>query len=369
MLRSQGGVLGNREILLCACSPLAAATYFQIDTVSQSLANLFSVLLAIACLRCLIAHESRVIKSAAWVMTIVGVLCLLSKETSYGLVFSCCALVALKHRTRVIAPAGCLALLLVLVLAWSLRATFDISSSSHYSLKFNPLYWIFAFIFSCAVAIAPVPTSLVLTGAFNANFQITALLAVASLVAFAGLLICIRPALRSIRCNLSRSGGKLRFGMEHLVATLLIFSLLPSLFFKASELYASQMVPFMKAALILAIPARTTVQRVFWFVLCVFWILASTINLAFYSVATGYDPRPDWSTLSAPQKWIYSLAQPAVAHRTVGYSVYAFKAPEWIGACRVDQMDPGVCLPKDIVSGFPRQRALLQPVTSPRGSR
>jgi hypothetical protein len=297
--------------------------------------------------------------SAAWAMAIVGVLCLLSKETSYGLVFSCCALVALKHRTRVIAPVICLGLLLAVILFWSLKATFDISSGSHYSLKFNPLYWFLGFIFSCAVAISPVPTSLVLTGALNASFQITTLVAAASLVAFAAVLLYIRPALRSIRSHLGVPRGKIKFGTGHLVAMLLIFSLLPSLFFKASELYASQMVPFMKAALILAIPARTTLQRVFWFVLCVFWILVSTINLAFYSIATGYDPRPDWSTLTAPRKWIYSLVQPAVEHRTVGYSVYSFEAPEWIGPCRVDQTDPGVCLPKDIVSGFPRRRALL----------
>jgi hypothetical protein len=83
--------------------------------------------------------------------------------------------------------------------------------------------------------------------------------------------------------------------------------------------------------------------------------------LMFYSVVMGAHPSAE-TNRPGIERWLYAEVERAEAHRTRGYSIYAYSAaniPQRIGACYVDPREPRVCLPKNIASGVPTVRGSL----------
>lgn len=341
------------KILVCAVTPLAAQPYFQIDTVSQALANLFSLAFIIASLGCFFATQSNRARRYAWYMVLLAVLCVLSKETALGILFAGTAMILLRHRLRVLAPVLCLIALMAASVLFRVIYKFGTGSDAEASglgLNFNPLYAAFNFVFSVAVSLAPVPTSITLSGAFTRHPALLVLVTLGILaVVFAAIVharsLRLLPAfLRTLTLRIDR------ITVTHLLLVYLAFSVVPTVFFKGAELYASQMTPILKV-LLLAIPvAAPLAARGFWYVCSALWLLASTVNVMYYSVATGYEPGNSalYAPIQAavtPAPRVYSIYNPAI------YAEDTYPAPQ--GDCLLSRRSPDICLPRSIGSGFP----------------
>lgn len=357
------GVVQLWKILLCATSPLAAQAYFRVDTIAQGLANLFTVLLAILVVECLRASEPEKIRGIARRVAVVGILCLLSKETTYGMVLGGSVVLWLRHRAKVLPLLIGPVLLLFVGLAWAHFGALEYSDHSRaaqYGLKANPLYWLFSLVFSVVVALSPVPTAPILTGSADSGYAMLALCVIGALLAFASLALYVpRRVHLPVRVGWVSRIVRGEFAHRELLLLLVLCSLVPSMFVKAAELYATQALPYLKAMLLLAIPTNVRVlDRVYWGAVSLMWVLASCINLMFYSIVLGAHPSTE---IDKPriERWLYAQVERAVAHRARDYSIYAYPAafiPQHIGDCYVDPREPRICLPKDIVSGVPTLR-------------
>lgn len=340
------------QILVCAATPLAAQTYFQIDTVSQALANVFTVSYVIVSLRAITSTEPEAVARGGWRMVALAALCVLSKETTYGIVFLGCLLILFRHGRRMIPACGVIVGLLIAAVLWRVFYQYgDIAADSGFGFKLNPLYWILSFLFSLIVAAAPLPTSITLSGAFATHPALIAIVVLGAAVLSLGLLAYFRSPLLMLRA-MRRSSSLIDFRNVHLLLVLyLLASVVPTVFFKAAELYASQMTPILKV-LLLSIPvASPLLARAFWTACAALWVLASSVNLMYYSVATGYDPRG--SALYAP-------IGKAVANAPRVYSIYhrgiyADDTYPGDGGCTLSRRSPGLCLPDSVSSGFPRR--------------
>jgi hypothetical protein len=347
------------KLMLCASSPLASQAYFQVDTVSQALANLFTVLFAVECLRCYRPSDNLPAARDAWRAAALGLLCLLSKETSWGVIVVGSMLLLARHRSRVLVPVGGLLLLFAGCIAWSLTQTGAVQGT-HYGIKANPLYWIFTVIFSTGVALAPIPTSLVLTGAWSANPSLIALIVVGALVGLVGIALFAPRILASFGTAwhaLLNTVRTAELTNGQIIAIFALASLVPSVFIKAGELYASEMLPFLKCLLVIAMASKPRpLERIFLPIVCSFWVLASIVNLSFYSIVSGYEPNADRAHRSGAENWFYETIQDGVNHRSRDYSIYSYREAalrERHGSCLIDNTEPSVCIPESISSGFP----------------
>jgi hypothetical protein len=345
------------KILLCSVSPIAPYTYFQIDMVSQALANLFTAAFALGVLHCLTLTDEGQIQRTSWILVILAALSVLSKETSYGIMFAGSGVLLLRHRYTVLIPTVCILLLVAALVGWSLSANthFDVTAGAHYGFKKNPLYWLFAVVFSISVALVPVPTSLVLTGTYSQNaFTLSVVLIGALVLIFAMASFLRTPMLGAVSAAIRQRAPLLC--ARNVILLFMLFSIVPALFFKISELYASQMLPFIKAAVIATISLDTLAWRQrLWIPFGMAWLLTSVINLLFYAISSGYDPSKD-SRIAGPQKAIYESIEDASTHQRTIYSWYSVNLvfhSQHIGSCELSALIPHVCLPPNIVSGFP----------------
>jgi hypothetical protein len=340
------------QVLICAATPLMTNTYFQIDTVSQALANWFCLLLAIAVLSCMRATSASVIASRGWLVAGAAVLCLLSKETTYGLVAGAGVLLCLAHGRRAFGQVLFMAGALATCMVWSSLYTFDISPGAHYGLK-NPLYWTFAVLFSAAVSVMPTPTSLVLTGTAAEHGGYLLLVVTGLLVALVGLVPFAWRAVRVLRQR-TRSSATWLQPIPAVLLLLFLFSLMPSMFFKASELYASQSAPFLKCLLLWPYRASVSIRVTAYAVtLALLWGVASLVNVMFYSVETGYRASKERAT-SLLQQPVAAL-EPVVRKQRASYSIYSMEGQAQIrGECLIERRHRSICLPRNIASGVPR---------------
>ncbi|MET0657582.1 MAG: hypothetical protein ABW110_05420 [Steroidobacteraceae bacterium] len=341
------------QIFICASTPLAANTYFQIDTVSQAFANLFSLLLAIETTRCIQAADAVRTARRAWIVAALAVLCLASKETTYGLVTLACALLLLSKGRQVWKPLAVIALALVLCLSWGVFISLhlDAAAREHYGLK-NPVYWLFAIVFSLTVAVAPVPTSLVLTGTASQHAGFLALVVFGVATSLAAICVYYGPALRRWRERHARS-------VEPTTVLLVLFlfaSLVPSMFLKAGELYASQCLPYLKCLLLPRYSTpRGAAPAVLGWVVGSLWLVASSVNLMFVSVHTGYRASAQESVPFAQRPT--AVLEEIVPRQRRSYSIYSMPSVgKEEGECRISRADRSICLPKDIMSGFPHRQ-------------
>jgi hypothetical protein len=345
------------KILLCSASPMAPYTYFQVDMVSQALVNLFTAAFALGVLHCLTLTDKGQIQRTSWILVILAVFSVLSKETSYGVVFAGSGVLFLRHRQAVLIPTVCILLLVAALVVWSLSANthFDVTPGTHYGFKKNPLYWLFGAVFSVSVAVAPVPTSLVLTGTYSQNaFTLSVVLIGALILIVAVAWFLCTPMLRVV-CTAIRQRASL-LCPRNVMLLFMLFSIVPAVFFKISELYASEMLPFIKAAVIAIISRDTRAWRQrFWIPFSMAWVLTAAINLLFYAISSGYDPSKD-STIGGLQKAIYESIEDASTHQRTKYSWYSVNMvfqSQHIGSCEISALNPNVCLPPNIASGFP----------------
>ena len=340
------------QSLICAATPLVTNSYFQIDTISQALANWFSALLAIAVFSCMRATSPTVIARRGWLVACAALLCLLSKETTYGLVGCASVLLYLVHARRALGQVLFMVCALVACLIWSALFTFDVSVGTHYGLK-NPLYWAFAVMFSTAVAVVPTPTSLVLTGTAAEQSGYLLLVIVGSIVAVVGAAAIAWSALRNLRGRTRNSGTWLQ-PIPAVLLVLFLFALMPSIFFKASELYASQSLPFLKCLLLWPFRASAS-KRVsaYAVTLALLWGVTSIVNVMFYSVQTGYRASAERSP-SLLQRPVMAL-EPVVRKQRAHYSIYSMDSEAQVrGDCLISARDRTICLPGNITSGVPR---------------
>jgi len=346
------------KILVCASSPLAAQAYFQVDTVSQALGNVFSLAIVILTLRSLRTGQASDIRSQAWAVALLALLCILSKESTYGTVLASATILLVRHRRLVLTPA-CIALLLVVgaVLGRGLYR-YGMAGGSSSELHLDPLYWVFAIVYSACVAVAPIPTSITLTGAFLTEPVLAAVVAVGAAVALAG---SIMLGVSLLKDRTRRKSAAERGHDNHLLlAMLAIVSLVPTLFFGAAELYASPMVPMLQVLLMISIPARERFYPALGYACSVLWIVASTINIVYYSIATGYSTAGQ--SPSMIDRVLYEPIERAVANESRIYSIYysklysdqqrSFKGGR---VCKIDPRQPDVCLPESIGSGVPQR--------------
>jgi hypothetical protein len=345
------------KILLCSASPIAPYTYFQIDIVSQALANLFAAAFALGVLHCLTLTDRGQIQRTSWVLVILAAFSVLSKETSYGIVFAGSAVLLLRHRHTVLIPTVCILLLVAAAVGWTLSANshFDLSAGAHYGFKKNPLYWLFAMVFSVLVALAPIPTSLVLTGTYSQNAFTLSVVLIGALILIVAMASFLRAPMLGVVCAAIRQRAPL-LCPRNVMLLFMLFSIVPALFFKISELYASQMLPFVKAALIAMISRDTLAWRQrLWIPVGVAWVLTSAINLLFYAISSGYDPSKD-SRIAGPQRAIYESIEDASTHQRTEYSWYSVNMTfhgQYRGSCELSALNPHVCFPPNIASGFP----------------
>lgn len=338
------------QIFICASTPLAANTYFQIDTVSQAFANLFSLLLAIQTVRCIQANDLAQTARRAWLVAALAVLCLASKETSYGLVALSCALLLFTKGRQVWKPVAVIAIAFVLCLAWGVFISLhlDAAAREHYGLK-NPVYWLFAVVFSFTVAVAPMPTALVLTGTAGLHAGFLALIVLGALISLVAAWVFFGAALRRWR---ERHMQEVQ-PTTVLLVLFLFAALVPSMFLKAGELYASQCLPYLKCLLL---PRHTTPRGVApavlgWLVGSL-WLAASSVNLMFVSVHTGFRATDRQSIPLALQPTVPLEA--IVFNQRRSYSIYSMPSiAKQEGHCRISRADRSICLPQDIMSGFP----------------
>jgi hypothetical protein len=340
------------QVLICAATPLVTNTYFQIDTVSQALANWFSALLAIAVLSCMRATSASVIARRGWLVAGAAGLCLLSKETTYGLVGCAAVLLYLAHGRRALGQAVFMGCALAACMLWSALYTFDVSVGSHYGLK-NPLYWAFAVVFSTAVAVVPAPTSLLLTGTATEHGGYLLLVITGLIMAVIGAGAVALSAVRNLRARTPDSATWLQ-PIPAVLLVLFLFALMPSIFFKASELYASQSLPFLKCLLLWPFRAATSKRLSAYAVtLALLWGVASIVNVMFYSVATGYRPSAERAP-SLLQRPVMAL-EPVVHKQRAQYSIYSMEGGAQVhGDCLISWRDRTICLPGNITSGVPR---------------
>jgi hypothetical protein len=345
------------KILLCSASPIAPYTYFQVDMVSQALANLFTAAFALGVLHCLTLTDKGQIQRTSWILVILAAFSVLSKETSYGIMLAGSGVLLLRHRQTVVIPIVCILSLVAALVGWSLFANthFDVTAGAHYGFKKNPLYWLFAVVFSVAVALAPVPTSLVLTGTYSQNaFTLSAVLIGAVILIVAVLSFLRAPMLGVVGAAIRQPAALLC--PRNVMLLFMLFSIVPAIFFKISELYASQMLPFIKAGVIAIVSRDTRAWRQrLWIPFAIAWVLTAAINLLFYAISTGYDPSRD-SRIAGPQKAIYESIEDASTHQRSKYSWYSVNMVfhgQHVGSCELSALNPQVCLPPNIASGFP----------------
>jgi hypothetical protein len=350
MIAGQGRV-PTWQVLICAATPLIANAHFQIDTVSQALANWFSLLLTIAVLSCMRATSASVIARRCWLVAGAAVMCLLSKETTYGLVGCAGVLLYLAHGRRALGQVLFMGCALTACMVWSALYTFDVSVGAHYGLK-NPLYWAFAVVFSTAVAVVPTPTSLVLTGTAAEHGGYLLLVITGLIVAVVGFGAVAWNAVRHLRARTQNSATWLQ-PIPAVLAVLFVFALMPSIFFKASELYASQALPLLKCLLLWPFRASAS-KRVsaYAVTLALLWSVTSIVNVMFYSVATGYRASAE-RTPSLLQRPVIAL-EPIVRKQRAHYSIYSMEGDAQVrGNCLIDSRDRSICLPRNITSGVP----------------
>ena len=341
------------QIVVCAVTPLAAQPYFQIDTVSQALANAFSLGYVLVSLRAMHSVTPDELRRHCWRMVTLALLCILSKETTYGIVFLGALLLLFRHRTRAAMQAACIVGLLVAAVLWRVLYQYgDVAVDSGFGFKLNPLYWVFSFVFSVIVAASPLPTAITLSGAYASHPALLAIVALGLSVVGIGLLAYRRsPALI---WRAARQSNLLDLGNVHfLLGLYLLASVVPTVFFKAAELYASQLLPLLKVLLLTIPVASPVLARVFWSAYITLWMLASVINIMYYSVATGYDPQG---------RILYAPISAAVASAPRIYSIYHRGIyaddtyPDTASSCILSRRTPGICLPRDISSGYPKSR-------------
>ena len=345
------------KVLLCSASPVATYMYFQVDMVSQALANLFTAAFALGALHCLTLTDKGQIQRTTWILVILAVFSVLSKETSYGIMFAGSGVLLLRHRHTVLIPIVCILLLVAALVGWSLSANthFDVTPGTHYGFKKNPLYWLFGAVFSVSVALAPVPTSLVLTGAYSQNAFTLSVVLIGALILIVAVASFLRTRMLGVVCSAIRQRAPL-LCPRNVMLLFMLLSIVPAIFFKISELYASGMLPFIKAAVI-AIISRDTLawRQLLWIPFSMAWVLTAAINLLFYAISSGYDPSKD-SRITGPQKAIYESIEDASTHQRTKYSWYSVNmvfAKQRIGSCEISTSNPQVCLPPNIESGFP----------------
>jgi len=261
-------------------------------------------------------------------------------------------------------PIGIVAAGLLASVLWSrLINHTDIINNVHYGIKLNPVYWAFTALFSSTVALVPVPTSLVLTGAWSANGVLIGIVTVGVVASILEILLLVPRLATSLRGTLKRFSDALttlELSDGQLIALFTLASLVPAAFIKAGELYATQMTPFLKTLLVLALASTPSllVQYLSSTIsgLCV---LASVVNIMFYSIASGYDPMASYLSRLPGEKLLYRAIQNGVDHRSKSYSIYAYQESalrERHGGCIVDRTEPTACLPEDISRGFPVRR-------------
>ena len=137
------------------------------------------------------------------------------------------------------------------------------------------------------------------------------------------------------------------------LAVLFVFALMPSIFFKASELYASQALPLLKCLLLWPFRASAS-KRVsaYAVTLALLWSVTSIVNVMFYSVATGYRASAE-RTPSLLQRPVIAL-EPIVRKQRAHYSIYSMEGDAQVrGNCLIDSRDRSICLPRNITSGVP----------------
>jgi hypothetical protein len=344
------------RVILCVATPIAALPYFEIDTVSQALAVAFGLAYALGIVRLLQVDDTAELRHGSWGLLAIAVLTVLSKETSYGIVSCGSALLVLRHGRKVLVPMACVIAFLACVMLWSLFNTFDITPGSHYGFRKNPFYWLFTISFSIVVGLLPVPSSIAFTGAYRYGGFPIALMVLGGLAIVAALVMLVRTDARAASRGFLR-GFDGPFGVRGAVLLFVLFSMLPSIFFKASELYASQTLPFTKALLVALVAAidRKSLQR-FMVGIAALWIFVSGINAAFYSISTGYEPARDTAAIPV-RAWLAGPLVAGVNNQQRQYSVYSINALVQNvkhGACETDPWDRRLCLPPNIASGFPR---------------
>lgn len=337
-------------VLLAATSPIAFQAYFQIDTVSQALANVFGTAYAICSIQLLRQESSSSPGPLAWRLLLLAACAVCSKETTYGLVFVGCAIVLMKHGRRVTFPIALILLLLTATVIASalLRSEQLMSGQSGYHLRFSPIYWIGGFGFLCTVASIPLPTSLVLTGTALQSVWTAAL--------------CIALLLAPIFLFAHVAGRKRqKVSFRELVRSCLarydlilfvVAASVPSVFVKVGELYATQMSSLLVAAMVLAI-VRFDSRRLWPLIgaLAIAWTSASVVNAYYYSVRSGHRSDTDWPLAAA----ISSAAR----NPEMKYSIYAFGRDRSITSvlgCDYLNRLPNVCLPPTISASFPKRR-------------
>lgn len=346
--------------LLCAASPIAAMSHFQVDTVSQALANLFAVLFACSAARVVLSPSERPLKGDAWAALAFAVLCIASKETTYGIVGAGCVLMALASRRQSLLPATLGLGALALAATWAIFVNQGPTQGDHYAPK-NPGYWLFAIVYFAAIAVAPLPSSSTLTGGFLGSPAILVVTACGAVLLIAVAWLLMRPVLKATRpANWPRS---LRAALHSPTVVCVIFALsacAPAVFLKAGELYATQLVPFMKALAIIAfyaLPAgRRGAGRVVYSALAWAWMLASVVNGSFYALSSGFLPGDELSA-GFISKAVFGAVGGAHAAQRWRYSVYSYP-PECRsrakGSCWISPDRPNICLPPSISAGFPR---------------
>jgi len=245
-------------------------------------------------------------------------------------------------------------------LLWSALRADEFQQGDQYSLRWNPLYWIFTVVFSIGVGLGPIPTSLLLTGSASASVELLVLVIAGAILSLIGIAMYFprRVCFGSAGAWLRRLGSG-NYRPDELLIYFLLLSLVPSMFLKAAELYATQALPYAKVLLLRIVPRRTALtDRLFFGSLCVMWLLASAVNLMFYSLVLGSDADANINNPSM-ERWVYAQVGRAVGHRTRDYSIYDYSSayiPHQIGGCYVDARDPDICLPKSIANGVPTWR-------------
>jgi len=362
-LKAGGGDAPFWKLALCATTPVAALAYFQIDLVSQALSNFFAVVLVLRTLTMLEQTDPKQIKLTAWSVLGVSLLCIASKETSYGMIGLAALLGLLRHRKTAALPLILVFGVLIAVVVRSLEIN-DLSAGAHYGLK--PFWaWPLNLAFLLITAVAPAPTSTTLTQSFLAAWPLTVQVIAGVLVALAIAWLVIGGVRRLARSSSMPSWRDLVLRpWESPLLVVGLFALAsgaPALFFHVSEMYASQALPCILAVLLGAIAFERAISKntAALLVACAAcWVMASAVNLAFYTIITGYEPGKD-ASLGSLERAAFGGIEHAVASRRSAYSVYGWtevERPINQGECKIDVRFPRVCLPHRIIAGFPKAR-------------
>lgn len=340
-------------------SPLLAQTYFQIDTVSQALGNLFALSLALATL----SHLAAPTRARTTAVIVLAALALLSKETTYGVVLlSGLALAVLSpsspgpwRRLLYATPI----LLTLCAVAWRLQVV-DTDLSGHYDLHLNPLVWLFHATYMVGVAIFPYPSSLLFTGyVLNAPKAAIAAAAVVAAATATAAIVALRTWRRHALEGRSLPQAIQSNPATSLTALFALSVLFPTALIQGSELYASALTPLLMVLTVVALLStlRTRAAFVIVALLCTGQIASSWFNLGLFRYATQAAYIGETS-VSAARNYRDILVRHDGHLRE--YSLYwpVGRDPERYesrgGCLRDTALPPGVCLPSTITEPPPR---------------